>query len=128
MSDLEFLGRMNPKRLTSLEEDFKTSQQQYRDDMQQNALRRAGKLVKPEPEVTRERIPNEVINKPDLSQLLRSGRVIPASELAERKEIAQMLSKDLEEAVRSEVSHRRTKIQTEPDKSVAHYIREPFLD
>jgi len=128
MSDLEFLGRMNPKRLTSLEEDFKTSQQQYRDDMQQNALRRAGKLMKPEPEVTRERIPNEVINKSDLSQLLRSGRVIPASELAERKEIAQRLSKDLEEAVRSEVSHRRTKIQTEPDKSVAHYTREPFLD
>lgn len=84
--------------------------------------------MKPEPEVTRERILNEVINKPDLSQLLRSGRVIPASELAERKEIAQRLSKDLEEAVRSEVSHRRTKIQTEPDKSVAHYTREPFLD
>lgn len=126
MSDLEFVGRMNPKRLTSLEEDFKASQQQFREDEQRNALRRMGKVVKSESETTRERIPNEVIDKPDLSQLLRSGKVIPASDLAKQKEIAQKLAKDLDEAVRSELSHRRTKIQSEPDKTVAHYTREPF--
>ena len=56
MSDLEFVGRMDPKRLTSLGEDFKASQKQFRDDEQRNALRRMGKLVKPEPKVTRERL------------------------------------------------------------------------
>ncbi|OWS72793.1 hypothetical protein CBI30_00570 [Polynucleobacter aenigmaticus] len=57
---------------------------------------------------------------------MRSGQLIPASALAKQKEDAEKLIKDLEEAVRSEISHRRTKIQTEPDKTVVHYTREPF--
>jgi len=126
MSDAEFFSKVNPKRLTSLAEDFRCSQEEFRRDEKDRELRKAGKV--PAPEVTRERLPCEVIHKQDLSTLLRSGQVLPASELAKQKEDALRLTKDLEEAVRSEVSHRRTKIQTEPDKTVVYYTREPFLD
>jgi hypothetical protein len=124
MSDAEFFAKVIPKRLTSLAEDFKRSQEEFRKDEKDRELRRAGKA--PVPEVTRERLPCEVIHKQDLNTLLVSGQVLPASELAKQKEDALRLAKDLEEAVRSEVSHRRTKIQTEPDKTVVHYTREPF--
>jgi hypothetical protein len=50
---------MNPKRLTSLEEDFKAWRKEIKEDDKQNALRRAGKL-NPEPvETTYERFPEE---------------------------------------------------------------------
>jgi len=124
MSDAEFFSKVTPKRLTSLAEDFKNSQEEFRKDEKDRELRRAGKA--PAHEVTRERLPCEVIHKQNLSTLLMSGQVIPASELAKQKEDALRLSKDLEEAVRSEISHRRTKIQTEPDKTVVHFTREPF--
>ena len=124
MSDAEFFAKIMPKRLTSLAEDFKNSQDEFRQDEKNIELRRAGKL--PAPEITRERLPRDVVHKQDLSTLLRSGQVIPASALAKQKEDAEKLAKDLEEAVRSEISHLRTKIQTEPDKTVAHYTREPF--
>ena len=124
MSDAEFFSKVTPKRLTSLAEDFKNSQEEFRKDEKDRELRRAGKA--PAYEVTRERLPCEVIHKQDLSTLLKSGQVLPASGLAKKKEDALRLAKDLEEAVRSEVSHRRTKIQTEPDKTVVHYTREPF--
>jgi len=126
MSDAEFFSKVTPKRLTSLAEDFKNSQEEFRKDEKDRELRRAGKA--PAHEVTRERLPCEVIHKQNLSTLLMSGQVIPASELAKQKEDALRLSKDLEEAVRSEISHRRTKIQTEPDKTLVHYTREPFVD
>jgi hypothetical protein len=124
MSDAEFFAKVSPKRLTSFEEDLKRSREEFRKDEKDRELRRAGKA--PAPEVTRERLPCEVIHKQDLNTLLMSGQVIPASELAKQKEYALRIAKDLEEAVRSEVSHRRTKIQTEPDKTVVHYTREPF--
>jgi len=124
MSDAEFFAKIMPKRLTSLAEDFKKSQDEFRQDEKNRELRRAGKL--PTPEITRERLPRDVVHKQDLSTLLRSGQVIPASALAKQKEDAEKLAKDLEEAVRSEISHRRTKIQTEPDKTVTYYTREPF--
>jgi t-SNARE complex subunit (syntaxin) len=124
MSDAEFFAKIMPKRLTSLAEDFKKSQDEFRQDEKNRELRRSGKL--PTPEITREQLPGDVVHKQDLSILLRSGQVIPASALAKQKEDAEKLAKDLEEAVRSEISHRRTKIQTEPDKTVAHYTREPF--
>ena len=126
MSDAEFFAKVSPKRLTSLAEDFKRSKEEFCRDERHRKLRRSGKV--PIPEVTRERLPCEVMHKRDLSTLLRSGQVLPASELAKQKEEALRLAKDLGEAVRSEVSHRRTKIQTKPDKTVAHYTREPFLD
>ena len=124
MSDAEFFAKVTPKRLTSLADDFKQSQEEFRKDEKDRELRRSGKV--PAPEVTRERFPHEVIHKQDLNTLLKSGQVLPASELAKKKEDTLRLAKDLEEAVRSEISHRRTKIQTEPDKSVVHFTREPF--
>lgn len=124
MSDVEFFSKVSPKRLTSLAEDFKSSQEEFRKDEKDRGLRRAGKA--PVPEVTRERLPCDVIHKQDLNTLLKSGQVLPASELAKQKKDALRLAKDLEEAVRSEISHRRTKIQTEPDKTVVHFTREPF--
>jgi hypothetical protein len=124
MSDAEFFAKVSPKKLTNLEEDFKQSREEFRKDEKDREMKRAGKA--PVPEVTRERLTNEVIHKQDLSTLLRSGQILPASELARQKEDALRLANDLEQAVRSEISHRRTKIQTEPDKTVAHYTREPF--
>ena len=124
MSDAEFFAKVTPKKLTSFEEDFKRSREEFRKDEKDRELRRAGKA--PAPEVTRERLPCDVIHKQDLNTLLRSGQVIPASELAKKRGDALRLAKDLEDAVRSEVSHRRTKIQTEPDKTVVHFTREPF--
>jgi hypothetical protein len=124
MSDAEFFAKIMPKRLTSLAQDCKKSQDEFRQDEKNRELRRAGK--QPAPEMTRERLPSEVIRKQDLSTLLRSGQVIPASGLAKQKEHAEKLVKDLEEAVRSEISHRRTKIQMEPDRAIVHYTREPF--
>ena len=55
MSDLEYLGQMNPKPLTSLEEDFKRDRAQFQKDELDRALRRSGKLVAPEHETTYER-------------------------------------------------------------------------
>jgi hypothetical protein len=124
MSDAEFLAKVSPKRLTTLEEDFKQSREEFRRDEKDREIKRAGKA--PVPEITRERLPCDVLHKQDLSTLLRSRQILPASELAKQKEDALRLANDLEEAVRSEISHRRTKIQTEPDKTVAHYTREPF--
>ena len=59
MSDAEFFAKVKPKRLTSLDEDFKKEQAQFLKDELDRALRRSGK-VKPEPqEVTYERFPEE---------------------------------------------------------------------
>lgn len=55
MSDLEYLGKVNPNPLTSLEEDFKRERAQFQKDELDRALRRSGKLVKSEPELTYER-------------------------------------------------------------------------
>ncbi|MDH6502942.1 hypothetical protein [Polynucleobacter sphagniphilus] len=44
MSDIEFFAKMNPKRLTSLDEDFKAWRKEIQDDDKQNALKRAGNL------------------------------------------------------------------------------------
>lgn len=55
MSDLEYVGHMSPKLHTSLEEDFKRDREQFRKDEADRALRRSGKLVMPEPEMTYER-------------------------------------------------------------------------
>lgn len=45
---IEFFAKLNPKRLTSLEEDFKAWRKGMQEDDKRNALRRAGKL-NPEP-------------------------------------------------------------------------------
>lgn len=59
MSDIEFFAPLSPKRLTSLDEDFKAWRKEMQEDDKLNALRRAGKL-KPEPiETSYERLPEE---------------------------------------------------------------------
>lgn len=59
MSDVEFFAKMNPKRLTSLDEDFKAWRKEFLEDEKRNALKKAGKL-NPEPvEITYERFPEE---------------------------------------------------------------------
>jgi hypothetical protein len=116
---------MNPKKLKSFDEEHREWREEISRDKECWDNRNKPKPVL---ETTREICPNEVINKPDLSQLLRSGKVLPASELAAQKELSERLASELEEAVRSEESHRRTKIKTEPDKTFTHFTREPFID
>ena len=118
MGDAEFFAKLNPKRRKSFDEVHKEWQQEIIRDRQRWADRNK---PKPKPPETRERVPQ-------VEQLIASGQVIPASQLASKRAEQERLAKDLEEAVRSETSRRRTKIQTEPDKTVAHYTREPFVD
>ena len=54
--ELEFVGRMNPRRLTSLAEDFKKEQGEFLSD---ELKRKSGKVTpKPAMEVTYERFPD----------------------------------------------------------------------
>lgn len=55
MSDLEFLGRVRMTRLTSLEEDIKLSQKQFREDEANREQRHKG-ITKPTPETVYERL------------------------------------------------------------------------
>ena len=59
MSDIEFLGQIKPKRLTSLEEDFERSRAEFRKDELNRALRRSGKMNQESTETTYERFPEE---------------------------------------------------------------------
>lgn len=43
MSDVEFFAKLSPKKLTSLDEDFKAWRKEMREDGKQNALKRVGK-------------------------------------------------------------------------------------
>jgi hypothetical protein len=59
MGNVQFFSKLIPKRLTSLDEDFKKEQAQFLKDELDRALSRSGK-VKTEPqEVTYERFPEE---------------------------------------------------------------------
>ena len=59
MPDIEFFAKMNPKKLTSLDEDFKAWRKEIQDDDKRNALKRAGKLKAEPVETTYERYPEE---------------------------------------------------------------------
>jgi hypothetical protein len=59
MSDIEFFSRIKPKRLTSLEDDFKESQAAFRKDELVRELRRSGKLKQVQLEISYERFPEE---------------------------------------------------------------------
>ncbi len=59
MDDIEYAGRASSQKMTSIEQDNKAAQTQYRKDMMTNTLRRAT-LNKPQAEeLTRERLPEE---------------------------------------------------------------------
>jgi len=55
MSDAEFFIKLNPKRLTSLDEDFKAWRKEMQEDEKRNALKRVGKLEAEAVETTYER-------------------------------------------------------------------------
>ena len=55
MSDLEFVGKMNPQRLRSWEEEFREEREQFYKDERDRELRRSGKLVEAEIELKCER-------------------------------------------------------------------------
>ncbi len=59
MSDIEFFAKVNPQRLTSLDEDFKKEQAQFRKDELDRALRWSGKIKSEPQETTYERFPEE---------------------------------------------------------------------
>ena len=59
MSDVEFFAKIKPKRLTSLAEDFKESQEAFRKDELNRDLRRSGKLNQAPKETSYERFPEE---------------------------------------------------------------------
>ena len=59
MSDIEFFAKLNPKKLTSLDEDFKAWRKEFQADEKRNALKRAGKLKAEPVETTYERCPEE---------------------------------------------------------------------
>lgn len=52
---VEFFTKVAPKRLTSLDEDFKTWRKEFQEDEGRTALRRAGKLNAEPVEITYER-------------------------------------------------------------------------
>jgi hypothetical protein len=59
MSDIEFFAKLNPQRLTSLEEDFKAWRKEFQEDEKQNTLKKAGKLNAEPVETSYERFPEE---------------------------------------------------------------------
>ena len=59
MSDVEFFAKVNPQRLTSVDEDFKAWRKEMQEDETRNALKRSGKLKVEPVETTYERCPEE---------------------------------------------------------------------
>lgn len=59
MDELEFIGIACTQKLTSIEDDNKAAQAQYRQDMMANALRRATSKKPKVEELTRERYHEE---------------------------------------------------------------------
>lgn len=108
MSNAEYFGRVKPKRLSSLDEDIKADQTKILGD--QARFKKYG------------------TNKQSLADLIASGKVVQAAELSRIKEDEIAAQMAFNEAVKSEESHRRSKIKTDPDSAVAHYTREPFSD
>ena len=59
MSDVEFFAKLSSKRLTSLDEDFKSWRKEFQEDKKRNALKRAGNLKAESVETTYERFPED---------------------------------------------------------------------
>lgn len=59
MHDIEYAGRASSKKMTSIEQDNKAAQTQYRQDMVANALRRVTSKKPDTVELTRELLPEE---------------------------------------------------------------------
>ena len=63
-----------------------------------------------------------------LKQMIESKDVMPASQLAKNKAVAEAQEKAFEEAARSEVSHRKTKISAGKVEGRDYWTREPFIE
>jgi hypothetical protein len=59
MSNLDYFAKLNPQRLTSLDEDFKAWRKEIQEDEKRNALKRAGNVIAEPAETTYERFPEE---------------------------------------------------------------------
>jgi hypothetical protein len=59
MDDIEYVGRASSQKMTSIEQDNKAAQTQYRQDMMANALKRTTNKEPQAVELTRERFPEE---------------------------------------------------------------------
>ena len=55
MSDLEFVGKINPQRLKSWDEEFREEREQFFKDEKDRELRRSGKSIKEVTELRYER-------------------------------------------------------------------------
>ena len=56
---LTFFVKLNPKKLTSLQEDLKAWRKEFQEDEKQKTFKRAGKLNTEPSETTHERFPEE---------------------------------------------------------------------
>ena len=63
-----------------------------------------------------------------LKQMIESKEVVPASQLAKNKAAAEAQEMAFEEAIRSEESHRKTKISTGKVEGRDHWTREPIIE
>jgi hypothetical protein len=59
MSDIKFFAKVNPKKHTSLDEDFKAWRKEFQEDEKRNALKKVGKLKVEPAEIAYERFPEE---------------------------------------------------------------------
>lgn len=108
MSDLEFVGKMNPKPLKSMEQEFKEEQAKYLADAK--------------------RFAKYGTNNPKLAALMESGQLMPAAELVRVREEEARQAAAFEAAVQSEQSHSRTRIPRDKVESTPVFSREPFQE
>lgn len=108
MSDLEFVGKMNPKPLKSMEQEFKEKRDQLLTDQK--------------------RFAKYGTNNPKLAALMESGQLMPAAELVRVREEEARQAAAFEEAVQSEQSLSRTRIPREKVESAPTFSREPFQE
>lgn len=106
MSNLEFLGQIKPKRLTSLEEDYKRSQEEFRKDELNRALRHSGKLKQEPLETIYERFSQKKV-KPTLESLLAEGQLISGRNVIEQNKLKEKELELFQQALEFEERHRK---------------------
>ena len=63
-----------------------------------------------------------------LKQMIESKDVMPASQLAKNKAVAEAQEKAFEEAAKAEQSHRKTKLSTGKVEGRDYWTRERFIE
>ena len=105
IENIEFFSRLNPKRLTSLDEDARNERTQILADQ-----RRFAKYG---------------TNNAKLAALMESGQLMPAAELVRVREEEAKRAAEFEAAVQSERSHSKTRIPRLKVEIPIIYTREP---